>query len=98
MYNSMFRRLTASALPTAFAVVHGLSVRYCVSIKVPVIAESISTGKVVNWSKKVGDPVVEDEIICQIESDKLNVDVRAPANGIITKINYNDGDDVEVGA
>lgn len=72
--------------------------RYCTNIVVPVIAESITTGKVVNWAKKVGDGVEEDEVICQIESDKLNVDVRAPAAGVITQIHFNDGDDVEVGA
>lgn len=72
--------------------------RFDTNIVVPTIAESISTGKVVNWTKKVGDAVAEDEVICQIESDKLNVDVRAPANGVLTAINYKDGDDVEVGS
>ncbi|EKF38348.1 2-oxoglutarate dehydrogenase, E2 component, dihydrolipoamide succinyltransferase, putative, partial [Trypanosoma cruzi marinkellei] len=75
-----------------------LSARFCLSINVPTIAESISSGKVVGWTKKVGDTVSEDEVICQIESDKLNVDVRAPANGIITKINFEEGAVVEVGA
>jgi 2-oxoglutarate dehydrogenase E2 component (dihydrolipoamide succinyltransferase) len=74
------------------------AVRCCITIKVPTIAESISSGKVVNWAKKVGDSVAEDEVICQIESDKLTVDVRAPTNGIITKIVANDGDVVNVGA
>lgn len=72
--------------------------RFETNIVVPTIAESISSGKVVNWTKKVGDAVAEDEVICQIESDKLNVDVRAPANGVLTAINFKDGDDVEVGA
>lgn len=95
----MLRRLAIRALPTtAAASAHSLNLRYCLSINVPTIAESISSGKVVNWTKKVGDSVSEDEIICQIESDKLNVDVRAPTNGVITKINFQDGDDVEVGA
>ena len=94
----MFRRVSSRVLPTACGAAHNLSLRFCISINVPTIAESISTGKVVNWTKKVGDPVAEDEVICQIESDKLNVDVRAPKNGVITKINFEDGADVEVGA
>ncbi|AYU80415.1 alpha-KDE2 / Dihydrolipoamide acetyltransferase component of pyruvate dehydrogenase complex [Leishmania donovani] len=94
----MFRRVPTRVLPTACSAAHNVSLRFCLSIKVPTIAESISTGKVVNWAKKVGDAVAEDEVICQIESDKLNVDVRAPANGVITKINFEEGADVEVGA
>lgn len=94
----MFRRVSSRVLPTACGAAHNMSLRFCLSINVPTIAESISTGKVVNWTKKVGDAVAEDEVICQIESDKLNVDVRAPKNGVITKINFEDGADVEVGA
>lgn len=94
----MFRRVSSRVLPTVCGAAHNLSLRFCISINVPTIAESISTGKVVNWTKKVGDPVAEDEVICQIESDKLNVDVRAPKSGVITKINFEDGADVEVGA
>ncbi|CAG9577356.1 putative 2-oxoglutarate dehydrogenase,E2 component, dihydrolipoamide succinyltransferase [Leishmania major strain Friedlin] len=94
----MFRRVSTRVLPTACSAAHNLNLRFCLSINVPTIAESISTGKVVNWTKKVGDAVAEDEVICQIESDKLNVDVRAPANGVITKINFEEGADVEVGA
>ncbi|KAG5498417.1 hypothetical protein JIQ42_03223 [Leishmania sp. Namibia] len=94
----MLRRVSTRVLPTACSVAHATSLRFCLSINVPAIAESISTGKVVNWTKKVGDTVAEDEVICQIESDKLNVDVRAPKNGVITKINFEDGADVEVGA
>ncbi|GET90168.1 2-oxoglutarate dehydrogenase, E2 component, dihydrolipoamide succinyltransferase, putative [Leishmania tarentolae] len=94
----MFRCVSTRVLPTACGAAHHLSLRFCLSINVPSIAESISTGKVVNWTKKVGDAVAEDEVICQIESDKLNVDVRAPTNGVITKINFEEGADVEVGA
>lgn len=106
----MFRRVASRVVPTVAApAAHGLmglsamtplsfALRFDTNIVVPTIAESISSGKVVNWTKKVGDGVAEDEVICQIESDKLNVDVRAPSNGVITAINFNDGDDVEVGA
>mmetsp|Transcript_21793 Transcript_21793/g.33862 ORF Transcript_21793/g.33862 Transcript_21793/m.33862 type:complete len:393 (-) Transcript_21793:47-1225(-) len=70
---------------------------YCVGIKVPFIAESISKGKIGRWSKKVGDFIREDEEICDIESDKLTVSVKAPANGQLTAIKAQEGDEVEVG-
>jgi len=88
----MLRRFAPRAIPV------GLYARFCVSIKVPTIAESINTGKVVGWTKKIGDGVAEDEIICQIESDKVVVDVRSPVNGTITSIVAGDGSVVEVGA
>lgn len=88
----------AAGVPASIQTPFALSARWNTNIVVPTIAESISSGKVVNWTKKVGDAVAEDEVICQIESDKLNVDVRAPTNGVITTINFKDGDDVEVGA
>ncbi|RNF00984.1 2-oxoglutarate dehydrogenase, E2 component, dihydrolipoamide succinyltransferase [Trypanosoma rangeli] len=94
----MLRRFTAQGFHTSQWSVQKLAARFCISIKVPTIAESISTGKVVGWTKNVGDPVSEDEVICQIESDKLNVDVRAPTSGFITKINFEEGSVVEVGA
>ncbi|KAF5222068.1 hypothetical protein ECC02_004822 [Trypanosoma cruzi] len=94
----MLRRFSALGLQPRRWGLQKLSARFCLSINVPTIAESISSGKVVGWTKKVGDAVSEDEVICQIESDKLNVDVRAPANGVITKINFEEGAVVEVGA
>ncbi|KAG8344557.1 putative 2-oxoglutarate dehydrogenase, E2 component,dihydrolipoamide succinyltransferase [Trypanosoma vivax] len=94
----MFRRILTHSLHTGNTAVCKFPARFCVSIRVPTIAESISSGKVVGWTKRVGDTVSEDEVICQIESDKLNVDVRAPACGVITKINFEEGAVVEVGA
>ncbi|ORC87021.1 2-oxoglutarate dehydrogenase, E2 component, dihydrolipoamide succinyltransferase [Trypanosoma theileri] len=94
----MLRRFTVQGLHTSMWSAQKLAARFCVSIKVPTIAESVSSGKVVGWTKAVGDHVAEDEVICQIESDKLNVDVRAPTSGVITKINFEEGAVVEVGA
>ena len=59
---------------------------YCISINVPFIAESISKGRIREWNKSVGDSVVEDEEICDIESDKLTISVKAPTNGKILAI------------
>nr|CCC95736.1 unnamed protein product [Trypanosoma congolense IL3000] len=93
----MLRRFVSHSFQATRITPEKLSLRFCLSIRVPTIAESISSGKVVGWTKKVGDTVSEDEVICQIESDKLNVDVRAPAPGVITKINFEEGSVVEVG-
>ena len=76
---------------------HHSAVSYCVAIKVPFIAESINKGKIGQWSKKVGDFVKEDEEICDIESDKLTVSVKAPTTGHITGISADEGQEVEVG-
>eukprot|EP00331_Platyophrya_macrostoma_P007564 CAMPEP_0176424986 /NCGR_PEP_ID=MMETSP0127-20121128/11147_1 /TAXON_ID=938130 /ORGANISM="Platyophrya macrostoma, Strain WH" /LENGTH=386 /DNA_ID=CAMNT_0017806115 /DNA_START=45 /DNA_END=1205 /DNA_ORIENTATION=+ len=75
-----------------------VSSRFCVTIPVPTIAETIKTGKVVGWTKKAGDAVAEDEIVCQVESDKLTVDVRSPVNGVVTAIVSEEGQVVEIGA
>lgn len=88
----MFRRIAPRVFPLS-----GVCARFCFTIKVPTIAESINTGKVVGWTKKVGDGVAEDEIICQIESDKVVVDVRSPVNGTLTS-RVEEGTVVEVGA
>eukprot|EP00758_Cryptobia_borreli_P001746 Tbor_TRINITY_DN2499_c0_g1::TRINITY_DN2499_c0_g1_i1::g.2625::m.2625/K00658/DLST, sucB; 2-oxoglutarate dehydrogenase E2 component (dihydrolipoamide succinyltransferase) len=71
--------------------------RYLFSIECPTIAESISSGKIQEWLKNVGDVVEEDEVICQIESDKANVDVRSPKNGTIMKLFAEVGSTVNVG-
>jgi 2-oxoglutarate dehydrogenase E2 component (dihydrolipoamide succinyltransferase) len=92
----LFRRVAPRALP--LGLMSATAARFCVSINVPTIAESISTGKVTNWMKKVGEAVAEDEVICQVESDKVTVDVRSPCNGILTSIAKADGEVVEVGA
>lgn len=91
----MLRRFTPRVVPCL-----GLlgSSRYCVTIVVPTIAETIKTGKVVGWTKKVGDAVAEDEVVCQVESDKLTVDVRSPVNGTVTSIVAEEGQVVDIGA
>lgn len=50
------------------------------------MGESITEGTIVEILKKEGDAVEEDETIAQIETDKVTVDVRAPASGQLTKL------------
>ena len=68
------------------------------NIVVPALGESISEATVSKWLKKKGESVKVDEPIVELETDKVNVEVPSPAEGIISKINYNNGDTVKVGA
>jgi 2-oxoglutarate dehydrogenase E2 component (dihydrolipoamide succinyltransferase) len=67
-------------------------------ILVPVLGESITEATVSKWLKKAGDKVEADEAIVELETDKVNLEVPSPVNGILTEINSKDGETVEVGA
>ena len=68
------------------------------NIVVPALGESITEAIVSKWIKNQGDQVREDEPIVELETDKVNVEVPSPAEGVISKINFKAGDTVEVGA
>ena len=68
------------------------------NIIVPALGESITEATVSKWIKNQGDQVKEDEPIVELETDKVNVEVPSPAEGVISKINFKTGDTVEVGA
>ncbi|XP_053985980.1 dihydrolipoyllysine-residue succinyltransferase component of 2-oxoglutarate dehydrogenase complex, mitochondrial isoform X2 [Hylaeus volcanicus] len=63
---------------------------------VPAFAESVSEGDV-RWEKKVGDQVKEDDVLCEIETDKTSVPVPAPGPGVLKEIFAKDGDTVKPG-
>eukprot|EP01028_Stygiella_incarcerata_P005368 TRINITY_DN2268_c0_g1_i3.p1 TRINITY_DN2268_c0_g1~~TRINITY_DN2268_c0_g1_i3.p1 ORF type:complete len:461 (-),score=121.64 TRINITY_DN2268_c0_g1_i3:128-1510(-) len=67
-------------------------------INVPDMGDSISEGTVMKFLKKVGDPVAEDDILVQLETDKVTVDVRIPQNGVLAELSAKEGQTVEVGA
>uniref|UniRef100_A0A673BW28 Dihydrolipoyllysine-residue succinyltransferase component of 2-oxoglutarate dehydrogenase complex, mitochondrial n=1 Tax=Sphaeramia orbicularis TaxID=375764 RepID=A0A673BW28_9TELE len=67
-----------------------------VTVKTPAFAESVSEGDV-RWEKAVGDSVTEDEVVCEIETDKTSVQVPAPAAGVIEELLVPDGGKVEGG-
>ncbi|WP_415284559.1 2-oxoglutarate dehydrogenase complex dihydrolipoyllysine-residue succinyltransferase [Candidatus Pelagibacter sp. Uisw_130] len=67
-------------------------------ILVPVLGESITEATVAKWLKKEGDTVEADEAIVELETDKVNLEVPSPIDGVLSKINSNDGETVEVGA
>ena len=67
-------------------------------ILVPVLGESITEATVAKWLKNVGDNVEADEPIVELETDKVNLEVPSPINGVVAEINSKDGSIVEVGA
>ncbi|MHA3048272.1 2-oxoglutarate dehydrogenase complex dihydrolipoyllysine-residue succinyltransferase [Acinetobacter sp. ANC 4641] len=63
-------------------------------IKAPVFPESVADGTIATWHKKVGEPVSRDEVICDIETDKVVLEVVAPADGSLVAIVKGEGDTV----
>ena len=67
-------------------------------ILVPSLGESVTEATVSKWLKQVGEKVDSDEPLVELETDKVNVEVPSPLNGILTSIKVKEGDTVEVGA
>ena len=67
-------------------------------ILVPALGESITEATVVKWLKREGESVETDEPIIELETDKVNLEVPSPVDGILAEINAKDGQVVEVGA
>ena len=63
-------------------------------IKAPVFPESVADGTIATWHKQPGEAVSRDEVICDIETDKVVLEVVAPADGTISVIIKNEGDTV----
>jgi len=66
-------------------------------IKAPVFPESVAEGTVATWHKQPGQACARDELIVDIETDKVVLEIVAPADGVIEEILKNDGDTVESG-
>ena len=67
-------------------------------IKVPALGESVTTATVARWLKKAGEAVSADEPLVELETDKVTVEVNAPAAGTLGAIAAGEGAEVEVGA
>ena len=65
---------------------------------VPTLGESVAEATVAKWLKKVGDPVSTDEVIVELETDKVSVEVTSPNSGYISEIKTEVGETVEVGS
>ena len=67
-------------------------------VLVPILGESITEATISKWLKNKGDQISADEAIVELETDKVNLEVPSPASGVLSAINFKDGDTVEVGA
>jgi len=67
------------------------------NVLMPQLGETVTEGTVANWHKKVGDKVAADEIILDIETDKVSMEIPSPSNGFITQILVPAGTTVAVG-
>jgi 2-oxoglutarate dehydrogenase E2 component (dihydrolipoamide succinyltransferase) len=67
-------------------------------IRVPTLGESVSEATIGKWFKKPGDAVAVDEPLVELETDKVTIEVPAPAAGTLAEISAKDGDTVAVGA
>ena len=67
-------------------------------IRVPTLGESVSEATIGQWFKKPGDAVAVDEPLVELETDKVTIEVPAPAAGVLAEILAKDGETVAVGA
>jgi 2-oxoglutarate dehydrogenase E2 component (dihydrolipoamide succinyltransferase) len=67
-------------------------------IKVPSLGESVTSATIARWLRKAGDTVAVDEPLVELETDKVTVEVPAPAAGILSEIVAQEGAEVEVGS
>ena len=67
------------------------------NVLMPQLGETVAEGTVAAWHKKEGDTVKVDEILCDIETDKVSMEIPAPKAGTLAKIMVPDGETVEVG-
>jgi 2-oxoglutarate dehydrogenase E2 component (dihydrolipoamide succinyltransferase) len=69
-----------------------------VEVMVPTLGESVTEATVSSWFKAVGDTVAQDEMLCELETDKVSVEVPAPAAGVLSEILAPEGATVEASA
>ncbi|MBL8589584.1 MAG: E3 binding domain-containing protein, partial [Methylobacteriaceae bacterium] len=67
-------------------------------IRVPTLGESVSEATIGKWFKKPGEAVKQDEPLVELETDKVTLEVNAPASGVLSEIVAKDGETVGVGA
>ena len=65
-----------------------------IDVKVPMLSESVSEGTLLEWKKKVGEAIARDEILIDIETDKVVLEVPSPQAGVLVEIVAQDGETV----
>ena len=68
-----------------------------IEVQVPQLSESVAEGTLASWKKKIGDAVARDEILIDIETDKVVLEVPSPGAGVLVEIVKGDGDTVVSG-
>jgi 2-oxoglutarate decarboxylase len=68
-----------------------------VDIIAPSAGESVAEATILEWAKKVGDPVEEDETVVEVSTDKVDMELPAPASGTIAELLYEEGDTIHPG-
>lgn len=66
-------------------------------ITVPSLGESVTEATIAKWYKQAGEAVQTDELLVELETEKVTLEVNAQSNGVLTEIQINEGDTVEVG-
>ena len=66
-----------------------------IEIKAPAFPESVADGEVAAWHKQEGEAVSRDELIVEIETDKVVMEVVAPEDGVLAKMHVQEGDTIE---
>jgi 2-oxoglutarate dehydrogenase E2 component (dihydrolipoamide succinyltransferase) len=66
-------------------------------IMTPALGESVSEATVARWTKKVGDSVKKDEVLVELDTDKVSLEVSAPSDGVLESINAGEGDTITPG-
>jgi 2-oxoglutarate dehydrogenase E2 component (dihydrolipoamide succinyltransferase) len=69
-----------------------------IEVRVPTLGESVTEATVATWFKKPGEAVAADEMLCELETDKVTVEVPAPAAGTLGEIVAAEGETVGVDA
>ena len=66
-----------------------------IDIRVPALPESVADATVLSWHNQPGEAVMRDENLVDLETDKVVLEVPAPSDGVLTEIQFNEGDTVE---
>jgi 2-oxoglutarate dehydrogenase E2 component (dihydrolipoamide succinyltransferase) len=67
-------------------------------ILTPTLGESVSEATIAKWSKKAGDPVRKDEVLVELETDKVSLEVVSPVDGTLAEIKFAEGDTIRATA
>ena len=87
----------APAATTAAPASEGKGNGQAVDVVVPALGESVTEATVSTWFKAAGDSVAADEMLCELETDKVSVEVPAPVAGILAEVLKGEGETVEAG-